>query len=405
MEIAARLKQAARALFPIREQRSLSLDHMAGKLGLSIKSLAGKAVTEESAMKVSSVYGCVRVLSESVAGLPLKLKRKITGGSEDAVDHPLYRILKDEPNENDTAYEFNETMSASLELRGNAKARIMRDAYGRVKELRFVHPDELRTQKLADGRIVYRDGGKVLMPFDVLHLRNISKDGVDGMSVLAQARESIGVALATEEHGSRFFGNGAAPGGVIEFPNGTKKDDVEKFMERWKEAHQGSENSYRAAALFGGIKYTSLGVSNEDAQFLATRSFQVEDIARFYGVPLFLLQSTEKTTSWGTGMEQIQLAFLTFTLRPRLIRWEKRMNKILLTEDEKSAGYFCSFNFDALMRAAFKDRMDGYQIGLMNGIYSINEVRAKEDLNALPSKEGDAHRVPLNTAPAGAQKT
>jgi HK97 family phage portal protein len=369
--------------------------------GWGMGSTSGKAVTANSAMKISAVYACVRLLSETIASLPLKLKRWTPKGSEDAVDHPLYRLLKDEPNERETSYEFNETMDASAELLGNAKARIMRDSFGMPTELRFVPSDDLPAQRLTDGTVVYRDGAKVLLQTDVLHIRGLSTDGLNGLSVLRQARDAIGVSMAAEEHGARFFGNGAAPGGVLEFPAGTKKEDVAKFMELWKEKHQGAENSYKAAALYGGIKYSNIGVSNEDAQFLATRQFQVEDIARFYGVPLVLLQSTEKSTSWGSGMEQILLAFYQFTIRPRLVRWEKRVSASLLTEAEKAAGYYVQFNFDALLRAAFKDRMDGYAVGLNNGIFSINEVRAKEDLNELPDGIGSLHMIPLNLAPAG----
>jgi len=363
-------------------------------------SSSGKPVNEASAMKMSAVYACVRTLAENVASLPLRVRRKTAIGSEDAEDHPLYSILKNDPNDSETSYEWVERSHAAYEMRGNAYGLVKRDRFFQVEGIEYVGAHEVEVVRIGRGR-GYKLGGKLMQPGEILHIPNLSLDGITGLSVIRQAREGIGVALAAQEYGAKFFGSNAVPGGVIDFPAGTTPAQAKEFIEAWKKNHEGSNNYGKVAGLVGGIKYQQIGISNDDAEFLATRNFEVEDIARFYGVPLFLLQSTEKATSWGTGLEQMQLAFVQFTLRPRLVRWERRLTSTLLSADDRAAGYYCSFNLNALLRGAFADRMSGYVQGLTNGIYSINEVRRLEDLPELVDNVGGVHRVPLNIGPAG----
>ena len=352
-------------------------------------------------MKMSAVYACVRTLAENVASLPLRVRRKTAIGSEDAEDHPLYSILKNDPNDSETSYEWLERSHAAYEMRGNAYGLVKRNAYFEPEGIEYVGANEVEVVRVGRGR-GYKLAGKLMQPGEILHVPNLSIDGLTGLSVIRQAREGIGVALAAQEYGAKFFGNNAAPGGVIEFPAGTTPAQAKEFLDKWKSNHGGSPNYGKIAGLVGGMKYQNVGISNDDAEFLATRNFEVEDIARFYGVPLFLLQSTEKATSWGTGLEQMQLAFVQFTLRPRLVRWERRLTSTLLSAHDRDAGYYCSFNLNALLRGAFADRMSGYVQGLTNGIYSINEVRRLEDLPELVDNVGGVHRVPLNIGPAGA---
>lgn len=399
MEIAARLSSAARALFGKREERA-SVQEEVSLSDLLTVSGSGKHVGEGSAMKMSAVYACVRTLAENVASLPLRVRRKTAIGSEDAEDHPLFSILKNDPNNSETSYEWLERSHAAYEMRGNAYGLVKRDRYFGVEGIEYVGQHEVQVVRIGRGR-GYKLGGKLMQPGEILHVPNLSLDGLTGLSVIRQAAEGIGVALAAQEYGAKFFGNNAVPGGVIDFPVGTTPAQAKEFLEKWKANHAGSTNYGKVAGLVGGMKYQNVGISNDDAEFLATRNFEVEDIARFYGVPLFLLQSTEKATSWGTGLEQMQLAFVQFTLRPRLVRWERRLTSTLLSADDRAAGYYCSFNLNALLRGAFADRMSGYVQGLTNGIYSINEVRRLEDLPELVDNVGGVHRVPLNIAPAG----
>lgn len=400
MEIAARLKDASRALFGKREERGTLKDGK-GLLELIGTTASSKNVNETSAMTMSAVYACVRILSENVASLPLRVRRKTAKGSEDADEHPLNRILKDDPNDSETSFEWLERMHAAHEMRGNCYGLVKRNAYFEPEGIEYVGANEVEVVRVGRGR-GYKLAGKLTQPGEILHVPSMSLDGLTGLSVLKQAKEGIGVALAAQEFGAHFFGNNARPGGVIEFPAGTTEEQARLFLKKWREKHEGPAAYGKVAGLTGGIKYQNIGISNEDAEFLATRQFQIEDIARFYGVPLFLLQSTEKSTSWGSGMEQIQLAFQVFTLRPRLVRWERRMNSTLLSERDRAAGYYVSFNLNAILRGAFADRMAGYVSGLTNGIYSINDVRRLEDLPELPDNVGGIHRVPLNIGPADA---
>jgi HK97 family phage portal protein len=400
VEIAARIAAASRALFGKREERGTLKD---GKdlLELIGTTASSKNVNETSAMTMSAVYACVRILSENVASLPLRVRRKTAKGSEDADDHPLNRVLKDDPNDSETSFEWLERMHAAHEMRGNCYGLVKRNAYFEPEGIEYVGANEVEVVRVGRGR-GYKLGGKLMQPGEILHVPSMSLDGLTGLSVLKQAKEGIGVALAAQEFGARFFGNNARPGGVIEFPVSTTEEQAKAFLKDWRKKHEGPAAYGKVAGLVGGIKYQNIGISNEDAEFLATRQFQIEDIARFYGVPLFLLQSTEKSTSWGSGMEQIQLAFQVFTLRPRLVRWERRMNSTLISERDRAAGYYVSFNLNAILRGAFADRMAGYVAGLTNGIYSINDVRRLEDLPELPDNVGGIHRVPLNIGPADA---
>lgn len=400
MEIASRIKDASRALFGKREERS-SIKDGRQLIELIGQSASGIAVNERSAMTMSAVYACVRILSENVASLPLRVRRKTPAGSEDAEDHPLNALLKDDPNDSETSFEWMERMHAAHEMRGNAYGLVKRNAYFEPIAIEYVGADEVQTVRVGRGR-AYKLDGKLMQPGEILHVPSMSLDGLTGLSVLKQAKEGIGVALAAQEFGARFFGNNARPGGVVEFPAGVTESQAREFLKKWREKHEGPAAYGKVAGLTGGIKYQNIGISNEDAEFLATRQFQIEDIARFYGVPLFLLQSTEKSTSWGSGMEQIQLAFQVFTLRPRLIRWERRLNSTLLSARDRAAGYYVAFNLNAILRGAFADRMAGYVSGLTNGIYSINDVRRLEDMPELPDAVGGVHRVPLNIGPAGA---
>lgn len=361
-------------------------------------------VTPDSAVTISAVYACVRILAESIASLPLKLMRKDGASREEASDHPLYRILKEEPNARQTSFEFREMLQGHLGLRGNAFARIIRDGRGNPLQLEPWNPVDVDVRvardRNGDDYPVYVYRGQTLDSYYVLHIKGLSSDGLIGLSPIRLMRETLGLALSARAHGLSLYGNNATPGGVINTPLAMTAEQVQKLREEWDRTHKGVGNSGRPAILYGGMTWQSVGFNNTDAQFLEGRRFDVEEIARAYRVPLHLLQSTEKATSWGSGIEQQNIGFLEYTLRPWLVRWEQSLNRALLTERMKGEGYYFKFNLDALLRGDFKTRMEGYRTGIESGIYSINEVRRIEDLNPLDAEAGDTHYRPLNTAPA-----
>ena len=367
--------------------------------------LAGVSVNTDSALGISAVYACVRILAESVASLPLKLYQKRGDERRESPENPLYRLLKEEPNAAQTSFEFREMLQGHLGLRGNAYARIIRDGGGRVIQLEPLHPADVEVREYNGGRIIYHVEGEAVDPYFILHIKGLSSDGIKGLSPIALLRETLGLAIAARQHGNTLFGNNATPGGVLKTPMAMTAEQVQKLREDWDKMHKGVDNSGRPAILYGGMEWQSVGINNQDAQFLEGRRFDVEEIARAYRIPLHLLQSTEKATSWGSGIEQQNIGFLEYTLRPWLVRWEQSLNRVLLTESQKGQGYYFKFNLDALLRGDFKTRMEGYRTGIEAGIFSINEVRRLEDLNPLAGDEGDTHYRPLNTAPAATLET
>jgi HK97 family phage portal protein len=366
-------------------------------------------VNGDNALTVTAIYACVRILAESVASLPLKLYRKQGDSRTEATDSPLHSLLKDEPNEYQTSFEFREMMQGHLGVRGNAYARITKNPQGVPIRLQPIHPADVEVRVSETGRVLYRVRGESswLDSFNVLHLKGMSSDGVRGLSPISLLSDTVGLALSAQRHGLKQYENGSKPGGVIQVPGNIDPAQIDKLRTEWDKAHKGVNNSGRPAILYGGMQWTSVGFSNEDAQFIESRKFDVEEIARAFRVPLHLLQSTEKSTSWGSGIEQQNIGFIEYTLRPWLVRWEQAMNRVLLTEQMKAEGYYFRFNLDALLRGDFKTRMEGYRTGIESGIYSINEVRRMEEMNPIEGDAGDTHYRPMNTAPAesvGAQE-
>lgn len=369
-------------------------------LGLG-PSKAGVAVNVDTAMTVSTVYACVKILAESIASLPLKVYRKTADGREEVPEHPAWSLIKDEPNDVQTSFDFREMIQGHLGLRGNAYAFVQRDSYFSPTALIPMDPTKVEVMRVGDFGIAYRYMGKVLSGTDVLHLRGLSSDGLVGISPISVMRESIGLSLATEEHGARLFSNGARPGGVLEHPETLDEETMARLRSQFDSAYAGASNAGKTIVLEEGMKWTTVGLSSDDAQFLETRRFQVEEVARAYRVPLHLLQSTEKSTSWGTGIESLSMAFVTYTLRPWLCRWEQTLNRTLLTEQDKKSGLYFSFSLDGLLRGDQKTRYESYAIGRNWGWLSVNDIRKLENMNDLPDTQGDIYLQPLNMSPAG----
>ena len=380
---------------------------------------SGKTVTEQSAMQMTAVYSCVRILSEAVAGLPLHLYRyKEDGGKEKALDHPLYRLLHDEPNPEMSSFVFRETLMTHLLLWGNAYAQVIRNGKGEVIALYPLMPNKMSVDRDENGRLYYtyyrgsdeaiksRDFAVTLQPSDVLHIPGLGFDGLVGYSPIAMAKNAIGMAIACEEYGAKFFANGAAPSGVLEHP-GTIKDP-QRVRESWQSTFGGSGNANKIAVLEEGMKYTPIGISPEQAQFLETRKFQINEIARIFRIPPHMVGDLEKSSF--SNIEQQSLEFVKYTLDPWVTRWEQSIQRTLLSHDEKAV-YFAKFNLEGLLRGDYQSRMNGYAIGRQNGWMSANDIRELENLDRIPAEEGgdlyliNGNMLPLRDAGAFANTT
>lgn len=355
---------------------------------------SGKRVNERSSMQMTAVYSCVRVLSEAVASLPLHMYRYTESSKEKAVDHPLYRLLHDEPNPEMTSFAFRETLMTHLLLWGNAYAQVIRNGKGEVIALYPLMPEKMTVDRDKHGQLYYeyqvtvnepelKTGTVTLAPSDVLHIPGLGFDGLVGYSPIAMAKNAIGLAIAAEEYGSKFYANGAAPSGVLEHP-GTLKDPS-KVRDSWASTFGGSGNAHKVAVLEEGMKYTPISISPNEAQFLETRKFQIDEIARIFRVPPHMVGDLEKSSF--SNIEQQSLEFVKYTLEPWLIRWEQNLSKCLLTEDEKNE-YFFNFNVDGLLRGDYQSRMNGYAVGIQNGFMSPNDIRTLENMDLIPDELG-----------------
>ena len=369
---------------------------------------SGRPVTERSAMQMTAVYSCVRILAEAIAGLPLHVYRlKDGGGKEKAVDHSLYRLLHDEPNPEMTSFVFRETLMTHLLLWGNAFAQIVRNGLGEVIGLYPLQPNRMSVGRDLDTKQLYYEyqtswdepAGEYktirLTPADVLHIPGLGFDGLVGYSPIAMARNAIGLAQATEDYGASFFANGAAPGGVLEHP-GTIKDPS-RVRESWQQTFGGARNGNKVAVLEEGMKYTPISVSPEQAQFLETRKFQLNEIARIFRIPPHMIGDLEKSSF--SNIEQQSLEFVKYTLDPWVIRWEQAITKTLLNPREKQQ-LFVKFNVEGLLRGDYQSRMEGYAVARQNGWMSANDIRELENLDRIETADGgDLYLVNGNMLP------
>lgn len=361
------------------------------------RTTSGKPVNETTAMQTTAVYACVRILSEAIASLPVHVYQyKDGGGKEMVIDHPLYQVLHDEPNPEMTSFVFRETLMSHLLIWGNAYAQIIRDGAGRVLGLYPLLPNKMDVQRDDKGEIYYvysrssdenpnfKEYGDIkLKKEDVLHIPGLGFDGLIGYSPIAMAKNAVGMTLACEEYGASFFANGANPGGVLEHPGVLK--DPSKVRDSWNAVYRGTSNAHKIAVLEEGMKYQQVGIPPEEAQFLETRKFQINEIARLYRIPPHMVGDLEKSSF--SNIEQQSLEFVKYTLDPWVIRWEQSLQKALLLPGEKGK-YFIKLNVDGLMRGDYQSRMNGYSIGRQNGWLSANDIREMEDMNPLSDEEG-----------------
>lgn len=350
-------------------------------------SSSGKAVNEKTALQTTAVYACVRILAETIASLPFHTYRYTINGKEKAIEHPIYYLLHSEPNPEMTSFVFRETLMSHLLLWGNAYAQIIHDGRGRVLGLYPLLPNRMSVNRNNQGELVYqyeKEGQTYfLRSYEVLHIPGLGFDGIIGYSPIAMAKNAVGMAIATEEYGAKFFANGANPGGVLEHPGVVK--DPARIRESWNAVYQGSSNAHRVAVLEEGMKFQSIGIPPEQAQFLETRKFQINEIARIFRIPPHMIGDLEKSSF--SNIEQQSLEFVMYTLDPWVVRWEQAIQRALFTENEKRQ-YFVKFNVDGLLRGDYQSRMNGYAVGRQNGWLSANDIRELENLNRIPEDLG-----------------
>lgn len=379
-------------------------------------SSSGRRVTERTAMQMTAVYSCVRILSETLASLPLHIYESSETNSRKATKHPLYKLLHDEPNPEMTSFIFRETLMTHLLLWGNAYAQIIRNGKGEVLALYPLMPDRMRVDRDEYGQLYYeymlsdsdanaKESGAVrLSTQDILHIPGLGFDGLVGYSPIAMAKNAIGMAIATEEYGAAFFANGATPSGILTHPGVIK--NPEAMRESWSKGFAG-RNSHKVAILEEGMNYTPISIAPNEAQFLETRKFQLNEIARIFRVPPHMVGDLEKSSF--SNIEQQSLEFVKYTLDPWVSRFEQAMTRRLLTDDEKKK-YYIKFNVDGLMRGDYQSRMNGYATARQNGWMSANDIRALENLDLISDEEGgnlylvNGNMLPLKNAGAFAKQ-
>lgn len=366
------------------------------------KSASGVSVNERTALTSTSVFSAVDILSRTLASLPLHVYRRLIGGGKEKVtEHPLYPILHDLANPEMTSFEFRQALMGHLALWGNAYAEIERNNAGEVIALWPLRPDRMTIKRDNNGLLyVYQlpNGEQVgLRQSNVMHVRGLSSDGIVGYSPIRMAREAIGLSLATEEFGARFFGNGSNPGGVLQHPGKLSEDAAKRLRDSWAEMHQGLSQSHRVAILEEGMTWQQVGIPPEYAQFLETRKFQVTEIARIFHVPPHMLGDLDRSTF--SNIEHQGIEFVVHTMRPWLVCWEQAMKRDLFLPSERRI-YFAEFLVDGLLRGDIQSRYQAYAIGRQNGWLSADDIRELENMNPLADGQGKVYLVPLNMVPA-----
>ena len=368
----------------------------------SVPTSSGETVNTASVLGLAAAWACVNLLAGTIASLPLMVYRTRNGARTVASDHPLYRILHDSPNADQTALDFWEFVCASLELHGNAYAEVVRARNGRIIALGVpITPELVTVRRLDTGALEYEwvdQGRRIIAGQDrVLHIRGFGGNPLGGLSTLSSGRQSFGLAQAIERASGDTFRNGVRPSGLLKTADTLTIDQRKQAEELLQEKFAGAINAGRPMLLDRGMDWVQLSISPEDAQMLQSRAFSVEEVCRFFGVPPFMVGHTEKTTSWGTGLEQQTLGFQKFTLRRRLKRIEQALEKQLLSVADRLAGITIEFNLEGLLRADSAARASFYQLMLTNGVMTINEVRSLENLP--PVEGGDEPRMQMQNVP------
>jgi len=374
--------------------------------------LAGPKVTETRSLTMPAVWRAVTLLAGVIASLPLHAFVQNGAERSRAAGSPAERLLE-RPHPDLSLYEWLEIVVAHLALWGNAYLLIKRDGLGRVLWLLPIHPSQVQVgrQKNPDpatgvpgkryavqGPLPDGSDGRVLGDLDVLHVPGFGYDGVCGVSPIRAARQGVALALAAEEFGARLFGSGSLATGVLQTEQRLTQSQADKLAQRWNEKQSGLKSAHGTVVLDKGAKWTQLTIPPEDAQFLESRSFQVSEIARMFGVPPHMLMDTEKSTSWGSGIEQQTIGFVTYTLRPWLSRIEARLTNLLGAD-----AVYVRFSLEGLLRGDSAQRAAFYKTMREIGVFSADDVLALED--RPPVTGGDERHVPMNWRVLGVNET
>lgn len=362
---------------------------------------SGELVNEETAMKMSAVYACIRLLSQSVAKLPIHVYNDRNAKKEKDEKHPVTYLLENRPNPYMTPYDFKLTMEAHRQLYGNAYAEIQFGRDGYPKALWILNPEltEVVTDDRNHGKVWYTtvlpDGQAVKLKYEnVLHIKNIGITGLKGMSPIAVARETIGSQMASQKYVSNFYKNGTTAKGVLTVPGVTLKPEAKKIVrEEWEKMNTGMTNANRIAILDSGITYQDLTMSQADAQFIETQKLNTTDIARIYNVPPHMIADLEHATF--SNIEHQSISYVKNTLQPLIVSWEQALKYQLFTPTEQKH-YYCKYNVESELRGDSKSRAEFYEIMERIGAYNIDEIRNKEDLPELENELGKKHLISLN---------
>ena len=366
-------------------------------MGGDHRSSAGVSVNEVKALGIPAVWRAVQLIASTSASLPLHAYQATDGGGRVMKRTGQAAMLLDNPHPDQTPFELWETAFCHVALWGNAYLRILRNSFGQIRELWLIHPSRVKVGRSSEtGVKLYSiDGSQdALTDEQILHIPGFGYDGICGVSPIRAARQGLGLALAAEEYGAKFFGSGSLATGILQTEQRLSQPQADALHARWKAKRAGLNSAHEVIVLDSGAKFEQLSIPPEDAQFLQTRSFQVSEIARMFGIPPHMLQDTEKSTSWGTGIEQQSIGFVVYTLRPWLTRFEQRITKILKPEP-----VYARFSVEGLLRGDSKTRAEFYRRMWEIGVYSTNEIRALEDLP--PVEGGDARHRPLNMGELG----
>jgi len=360
---------------------------------------SGAIVSEETALAVTTVWSCIKILAWTQASLPLiTYKRLKPRGKDRAPNHPLYDLLHTKPNDEQTSFEFRSLLSVHQNLWGAGLAEI-EFKKGTPVALWPIPPWAVKIKKKDSKSTLFYEINlgngepkKMIPYYKMLVFPSLQTNQYDWKSPIQVHRETIGYSMALTDFGALTFGQGTNPSGVIYHPS-RLKEQSEKDMREAMSKYAGLSRSHRLMLLEEGMKFERIGLPPEDAQYLESRKFSVADIARIYNIPLHLLQDHEKSTSWGSGIEELNLGFVTFTLRPYLVQFEQEIHRKLFYDSKK---YFAEFLIEGLLRGKLTERYNAYQIGRNGGWLSANDIRAFENLNPLPGDQGDIYTIPLN---------
>lgn len=359
-----------------------------------------KTVSNNEAMTISAVFASVRILSNSVASLPCILYKNINGGKDKATTNPLYLKLRLKPNKNQTSIDFFRQVMMSLTMRGNAYIHKILAVDGSILELYCLHPDLVRVKNLGGGKLQYSyrnyyvgSEERIFKDYEIIHVRGLTTDGIMGISPLDQAAQTLAIAKAAEEHGANFFGNGINPAGILQHPTKLSPEAAKKLKDRFTEAYGGTKNANSAMVLEEGMTWQQVSLTNEQSQFIETRKFEVTEVARWFGVPPHKIGDLDRATF--SNIEHQALEYINDSLKPYLISIETALLTSIFPEKEWS-NYTIEFLIDALLRGDTLSRYQAHQIGINNGILSLDEVRSMENRNPLPEDLGKNFYMPLN---------